>query len=131
VKPVPEPDQDSAAYWSAAAERRLLVQRCGSCGHAQLYPRLFCCSCHGSDLAFEDALGTGEVYATTVVRRAPSTAFAEDVPYAVTLVRLAEGPLVMANVVGCAPEDVVVGMPVTVEYGDVRGETVVPRFVPA
>lgn len=130
MKPVPQPDQDSASYWRAAGERRLVVQRCGACDHAQLYPRLYCRACHGTDLAFVDALGTGVVYATTVVRRAPSLAFADDVPYSVALVQLSEGIRVMANIVGCAPEDVAIGMAVQVELGDVRGDTVMPRFTP-
>jgi uncharacterized OB-fold protein len=36
----------------------------------------------------------------------------------------------MANVVGCDPEDVRIGMAVQVEFSDVRGELVVPRFRP-
>jgi uncharacterized OB-fold protein len=130
AKPVPQADQDSAGYWAATAARRLVVQQCASCGHRQLYPRLCCTRCHGLELELTDTDGSGEVYATTVVRRAPTPAFAADVPYCVALICLSEGPLVMANVVGCDPEDVRIGMAVQVEFSDVRGELVVPRFRP-
>ncbi|MDT4916339.1 MAG: uncharacterized protein QOH89_1039 [Pseudonocardiales bacterium] len=131
-KPIPVADQDSAGYWAAVADHRLVVQHCKSCGHRQLYPRLYCTVCHstGVDLELEDVDGSGEVYATTVVRRAPTAAFAADVPYCIALIRLAEGPLIMANVVGCEPDEVVINLPVQVDFGDARGDTVVPRFRP-
>lgn len=129
-KPIPVPDQDTEGFWAATAAGRLVVQRCRSCDHLQLYPRLYCRRCHGSDLELTDASGTGEVYAHTVVRRAGSPAFADDVPYVVALVRLDDGPLMMANVVGCDWSDVSVGTRVHVDFGDRRGDVIVPRFVP-
>ncbi|PZC46996.1 MAG: hypothetical protein C1O27_001612 [Chloroflexi bacterium] len=49
------------------------------------------------------------------------------VPYVVALVELDEGPVLMSNVVGCAPEDVHIGMPLQVTFGDAD----VPVFRPA
>ncbi len=128
AKLVPTADQDSQGFWSAASEQRLVVQRCLACGHRQLYPRLYCRRCHTDQLVLADADGSGEVYAVTVVRRAPMQAFAPDVPYCIALVRLAEGPMMMASVVGCAAQDVRIGMAVLVDFGDVRDGVAVPRF---
>jgi hypothetical protein len=50
-------------------------------------------------------------------------------PYVVALVELDEGPRLISNVVGCAPEDVAIDMPVRVRFEDV-GELTLPRFEP-
>jgi uncharacterized OB-fold protein len=50
--------------------------------------------------------------------------------YVVALVELEEGPRLVSNVVGCAPEAVEVGMPVCVRFDDV-GDVTLPRFEPA
>ena len=61
-------------------------------------------------------------------------AFHPDVPppYVIAIVELAEQAdlRVVANVVGCDPDDVVVGMPVEVDF-EVQGEHAVPVFRPA
>jgi len=50
-------------------------------------------------------------------------------PYVVALVELDEGPRLISNVVGCAPEDVAIDMPVRVRFEEV-GEFTLPRFEP-
>jgi len=46
-------------------------------------------------------------------------------------VDLAEGPRLLTNVVGCAPAEVRVGLPVRVEFAKTDGEFPVPVFCPA
>lgn len=130
AKPLPPQDQDSRPFWEALKAHRLTVQHCATCGHDQLYPRLLCTGCGGRDLTLVEAAGTGTVYATTVVRRAPTLAFEADVPYCVALVELAEGPRLMANVVGCPVDDVAIGLEVSVVYDDVTPEATLYRFRP-
>ncbi|HVL91004.1 MAG TPA: Zn-ribbon domain-containing OB-fold protein [Actinomycetota bacterium] len=98
TKPVAPPDNVTQPWWDATREERLLVQRCEGCGHAQLYPRSSCTACHGTELSWAEASGRGTVYSHTTVHRAPSDAFTA--PYVVLLVRLEEGPVVMANLAG-------------------------------
>jgi hypothetical protein len=50
-------------------------------------------------------------------------------PYVVALVELDEGPRLISNVVGCAPEEVAVDMPVEVRFEAV-GDFTLPRFAP-
>jgi len=130
AKPLPLPDQDTAPFWEALREHRLTVQRCERCGHHQHYPRLLCTGCGSREVVPVEVAGTGTVYATTIVRRAPSPAFADDVPYVVALVQLDEGPRLLANVVGCPVDDVAIGQPVTVVYDDVTPEVTLYRFRP-
>jgi uncharacterized OB-fold protein len=48
-------------------------------------------------------------------------------PYVVALVELDEGPRLISNIVGCAPEDVAIDMPVEVCFEE-AGDFKLPRF---
>lgn len=97
-RPVAPPDAATQEWWDATRERRLLVQRCQTCGHHQHYPRGICTSCHGTSLGYVEASGRGTIYSFSEVMRPPHPAF--EPPYVVALVRLDEGPVVMGNIVG-------------------------------
>jgi uncharacterized OB-fold protein len=85
---IPVPDRDTAPYWAALSEGRLLVQRCRDCGRWTWPVRPLCSGCHGDNLAFEEPRGTGEIY-TWVVTHQPYSRDAV-VPYTIALVRLDE-----------------------------------------
>ena len=55
--------------------------------------------------------GTGTIYSFSVVRQ-PLGGYEEQTPYILALVRLAEGPLITAQLTDCDPQDVVIDMPV-------------------
>ncbi len=128
-KALPQPTPLSAPYWQACRESRLVVQCCAACGHRQLYPRVICTQCASDRVAWSDASGRGRVKSFTVIRRAVSPAYEPDVPYVVALIELAEGPTLMSNVVGCAPEAVRIGAPVRVRFDAWTPEISVPVFV--
>ena len=54
--------------------------------------------------------------------------FAQDIPYNVAFIELAEGPRIIANVVGTPNKDITIGMPVEVTFEDVTPEISIPRF---
>jgi hypothetical protein len=85
-------------WWEATRERRLLVQRCAACGSHQHHPRPFCLACGGDRVAFVEAEGRGVVWSFTEVHRSPSPDL--QVPYRVSLVRLAEGPVLLTRITG-------------------------------
>ncbi|WP_416899976.1 MAG: Zn-ribbon domain-containing OB-fold protein [Minwuia sp.] len=130
TKPAPHPNADSEAFWAACAQERLTIQKCGSCGAVQHYPRSLCIACGSHDLDLIDASGRGEVFTFTINHRAPSPAFAADAPYVIALIDLEEGPRMMMNVIGCEPADVRIGMKVKVVF-EPRGETKLPQATPA
>lgn len=115
-------DPTTAPWWRAAAERRLLVQRCETCGGHQFYPRPFCLSCQSRDVAWVPAAGTGRVYSLTTVR-VPVVSWLTP-PYVVALVELDEGPRLLTNLVGPPCR---VGDRVEVCW-DVRDDLLVPLF---
>ena len=113
---LPEPNSDSEPFWDACNESRLLLQQCGACHEPQFYPRSLCAGCGASNLDWIEAGGQGEVVSFTIVRRAVTAAYDADAPYVVALIRLAEGPTMMSNLVECDIETLQVGMPVEVVF---------------
>jgi hypothetical protein len=116
-----------APFWEAAHRGDLVVQHCDSCGHNQLYARLYCKVCGSTELSWVTAEPAGTIYTYTVVRRAPSEAFRARAPYVVAMVDLEAGPRLMGNVVDCSIEAVRIGMRVSVGF-DVTGAIPVPVF---
>lgn len=88
---------DSAAFWREVQEDRFTLQRCSTCGSHRFYPRAVCPKCLGASFTWEPIAGTGEIYAETVVRRAPA-GFDLSPPYQVALVTLDEGVRVLATI---------------------------------
>lgn len=122
-------DADAVAWWDATRGRRLLIQRCDTCGHLQHYPRMLCVACGRTDLSFVEASGRGVVHSFTVVHRAPSAGFTP--PYVVALVRLAEGPQLLTWIVECAPALVGCDMPVELRWEPLSDGRHLPVFAPA
>jgi uncharacterized protein len=131
TKPVPVVDAESAPFWDACREHRLLIQRCSSCDAAVFYPRAICPECHADALRWQEASGLGTVYSWTISRRAAGPAWADDVPYAVVLVDLDEGCRMLSNLLIDDPEKVRIGMEVKVAFEAVTDGVVVPRWRPA
>jgi uncharacterized OB-fold protein len=129
ANPMPEPTADTEAYWEACARQSLQMQQCGSCSKYQFPPRMLCSHCGCLEVHWRRLRGEGLVYSRTVIWRAPSAAFAEDVPYVVALVDLAEGPRLMTNIVNCDPHEVYIGMPVRCTFLP-RGRISLPVFEP-
>lgn len=129
-RPAPVPEPEAAEFWAAAREGRVLVQRCTTCGQAQLYPRDRCLVDRG-EVAWEEASGRGSVYSFTVIRQNYARPFRDWMPYVVALVDLEEGPRLMTNIVGCDPEDVHIGMAVRARGEAVSEEAGILLFEPA
>src|SRR5262245_50561490 len=55
--------------------------------------------------------GAGRIYSFSVVRQPPA-GYEDQTPYILALVRLAEGPLITAQLTDCDAESVAIGMPV-------------------
>ena len=129
-KHLPPVNAETAPYWEGCREGELRLQRCAACAGLQFYPRLLCSHCGARELTWAVASGNGRVRSFTIVRRAVSAAYEQDVPYVVALIELQEGPTMMSNVVGCDPEAVEIGMPVRVTFERWTDEISMPLFQP-
>jgi uncharacterized OB-fold protein len=127
-KPVPAPDADSAALWRGQRDGVLLLQHCGDCGHVQYYQQAICRECGCENLSHRAASGRGKVHSFSVVHRAPGPAFKTDLPYAVLLIDLEEGPRMISTYTGGKPEDVTFDMDVMLVCERISEHVTLPRF---
>ena len=125
MKPVPEYSAVTEPYWRAAADGRFMLPRCNACDGVQYPPRRWCPHCWSSDLSWAEMSGNAHVLTFSVVRQPPSEGL--DAPYVLAVVKLAEGPQMMCNIVECAPGDVTVYMEVIVTF-EPRGDIALPQF---
>jgi uncharacterized OB-fold protein len=130
-KPIPDITPEMRPFYEAAKRRELVVQRCRACGTARFPAREICSACLSSDSEWTKASGRGEVFSFNVMHQIYHPGFATEVPYAVVVVKLAEGPKMNSNLVGVAPADIRVGMPLQVVFEDVSDEVTLPKFAPA
>jgi uncharacterized OB-fold protein len=121
LKPLPVPNADTAAFWEGCAHGELRLQRCTACGAAQFPPRIVCAACHAGAPAWEVASGSGRIASCTRVHRPPSSAFKADLPYAVALVTLEEGPRIMLGLRGAAAEAPRIGDAVLIRFDPPAG----------
>ena len=126
----PTPSVETAEYWSATAEGRLLLKRCDSCGTVIWYPRGICPDCHSTDTSWFEASGQGEIYSFTVNRRGDGP-WKEAAPYVIAYVQLDEGPRVMTNIVEADLDALAIGQRVTAVWDDTGEGSALLRFRPA
>ena len=89
----PDPDDPiNGGYFAAAAEGRLVVQRCSDCGARQYPPELNCHACYGFEMDWEESAGTGSVWSWVEVVHPAHPALREFGPYMVALVELDDMP---------------------------------------
>ncbi|MEZ5728137.1 MAG: Zn-ribbon domain-containing OB-fold protein [Burkholderiaceae bacterium] len=122
--PAPPVYVDAAPFWAGAAEGRLMIRRCPSCGKAHWYPRPHCPLCGHGETDWEAASGRGTIYSVSVTRRVP-------VPYAVAYVTLEEGPTMLTNIVDCDLDGLKIGDAVSVTFKPAEDGQMVPMFRPA
>jgi len=67
--PPPLADAITLPWWQAAAEHRLVAQRCTACGQLRHPPAPVCPECRSEDSDWKELSGRGEVYTYTLVHR--------------------------------------------------------------
>ena len=132
TKPVPVPDEVTAPFWEAANRGVLAIQHCESCDYYVHPPEALCPRCQATDLRFREVSGRARVYTHTIVRDNVTQGFAADEPYVIGIIELAEQErlVLVANVVGVAPEDVRIGMPLRVTFERLTDDIALPQFEP-
>jgi uncharacterized protein len=124
------PNEWTEPFWRATAEHRLVVPRCTNCGTYRLPPSPFCFACRAQSVEWVDQPGTGEIYSFTVIRHAVIPPVAAVLPLVAAVVELPDtgGCRLVGNVVDVEPDAIAIGLPVRVDWYDVRDGTTVPVF---
>ena len=127
---LPRLTQENRFFWTSGADGRLRFLRCQTCRDYVHPPTPICPHCLTKTLAPEPLSGRATVASYTINVQPWIPGF--DPPYVIAIVEMEEEPAVRltTNIVGCAPDDVHIAMPVQVtfeQYDDVW----LPLFQPA
>ncbi len=128
AKPIPEVTELMRPFWEAARRHRLVVQRCRGCGAHRFPAREICSTCLSRDSEWVAASGKGTVFSYAVMHQAYHPGFAREVPYAIVIVKLAEGPKMISSLINCAAHSIRIGSAVEVCFEEVSCEVTLPRF---
>ena len=116
-------------YWTSGADGQLRFQRCADCGSLQHPSGPVCRSCRSNRMEVAEVSGRGVVQSCTTNFQQWSADY--PVPFSVAVVAIEEDPRIRltTNIVGCAPDDVVVGMRVRVRF-EHEDDVWLPLFEP-
>ena len=127
MRPVVSPDTEF--FWAGTAEGELRVQRCGGCGALRHPPGPMCPSCGtlaADPREYVVAAGTGDVYSYVVHHHPPVPG--KKLPIVIALVQLAEGVRMTGELLGVAPGQVRIGLPVRAEFVRVDDDLTLPAW---
>lgn len=93
-----------AEHFAFLGQGRFMLQRLDETGEHVFYPRYL----GAVPWSWVEAGGAGTVYSRTIVRQKPERGG----DYCIALVELAEGPRMLARILGRSAGEVVIGMPV-------------------
>ncbi|MBX3046753.1 MAG: Zn-ribbon domain-containing OB-fold protein [Anaerolineales bacterium] len=103
---------DIPRHWRLKKQRYSLTgEVCEHCDAKLFPPRDICPECGEEAKTLFQFSGKGEVYSFTTVYDAPE-GYAEQAPYTLAMVKLAEGPLVTAQLTDLGEQQPAIGMPV-------------------
>lgn len=124
---LPQPTKVSKPFWEACKRGEFIIQQCKSCGSHLFYPVRMCPECASLDIGWVNASGNGTIYSlSTLVQATEGETGAA--PTVLALVELAEGPVMMSNIVGPDAADARIGDRVAVEFAAVSDEVSLPMF---
>jgi uncharacterized OB-fold protein len=127
----PNPDGLTAEFYRHVAAGELRLQRCDGCGRWRHPPRVLCGACGSDRWQWQPVSGRGVVFTWTVTHQALVPPFAEDLPYAVVVVELEEGPRLVTAVRGIEAGALRLGLAVEVRVARVSDSIGLHYFVPS
>lgn len=127
-KPLPAMDPLTRPFWDHARAGRLAVQACTHCGDVHVPPTPVCPKCLSDEQEWRVASGRGTLMSWVVFHRAYWDGFADELPYAVCLVKLDEGPLLASNFTSGMTGEPAVGAPVEAVFERATDDVVLPKF---
>lgn len=92
-------------FRAGLGEGKLLIQSCNSCGKTNMWPRYACPHCQSDDLDWVQSEGKGTLHSFCVLRQGAPEGFEDDLPYALGVVKLDEGPQLLARLTPSGNDD--------------------------
>ena len=101
-------------FWAAVNRGELVRPVCNDCGQSFFVPQFACPYCQSTNWDYQPSSGRGQVYSHTTVHRPPTPAFTA--PYVMADVDVEEGWHLLTWIVECEPDQVKIGMAVSVRF---------------
>lgn len=111
--------------WAGFAQKQLLLQRCSACGTHRYPPAAVCPKCLAPEHQWSPSAGSARIISWAIFHRQYLPAY--PAPYNVIAVQLEEGPLMVSNLEGPAPEGAWIGHGVSLTWGETE-DGPLPRF---
>ena len=126
---LPRVNDENRFFWTSGEDGRLRFLRCDECGYFVHPPSPICPECLCKQLSPTAVSGRATIASFTVNHQPWIPGY--DPPYVVAIIEIDEQPSVrlMTNILGCAPDDVRVGMPVQVTF-EHHDDVWLPLFEP-
>src|SRR5262249_23254649 len=110
-KPIPVPSAEAQPYWDGVRGQKVVMPRCDDSGRYWFAASVLCPKCNSAKWTWTRTSGRGRIYSYVVYHRVYHPAFAQEVPYAVAVIELEEGPRMYSNVIGVPPDRLICDMP--------------------
>ncbi|HUP72965.1 MAG TPA: zinc ribbon domain-containing protein [Acidimicrobiales bacterium] len=126
-------DHDNRHFYRGWLQRQLLINRCNSCQQWHHPPKPVCPHCWSRDLRPTEVSGRGTIHLLMLLHQGPPAPGVDysTGPHPVATVELAEQSALRltSTVVGCATDDIAIGMPVELTWIE-RDGVPFPAFRP-
>lgn len=130
--PLPVPTPITEGFWQAAAEGRLVIQRCDDCGRHRHSPTAACYGCQSQAWSWDEVSGRGTVFSYTWSHHPVHPGIADLGVYNVSVVELDDtvgDPVRLVTWVdGALPGELEIGTPVRVAFDPVSENVALPIF---
>jgi uncharacterized OB-fold protein len=114
-------------FYRHILQGKLTGGKCKKCGKIHLPPRPLCDNCFSNRFEWVELPHNGKLLTYTVIHVAP-TQFQGMAPYAVGIVELEDGSRIPGMIRGVAPEQIKVGMPLTIDFGTCAATQAWPQW---
>lgn len=114
-------------FYKNIVQGKLLGGKCRKCGKVHLPPRPLCDSCFSKEFEWVELPKNGKLLTYTIIHVAP-TQFQGMAPYAVGIIQLESGLAIPGMIRGVALEDIKIGMPLKIDFGECAATQVWPQW---
>jgi uncharacterized OB-fold protein len=130
TRPKPVVDNWNRPFWEASARGDLILQCCSETGKCFFPPAPVSPFTGRPYWQWVKASGLGELWSYVVFHQGYFDGMKDELPYPVAMVKLAEGPFLLTNLIGVAPDHVKIGMKLSVRFPGGPLGFVLPQFGP-
>ena len=121
ARPIPVPNEFNKPFWDAVNEKKLVVQKCKTCGQLQYPPKRNCMRCNGTTFDWHQVQGRGHVDVGFTIRDSRIRGFREMQPINFAIITLDEDPALnfLSNLPGTPAGTIPIGAPVELIFEEV------------